>query len=462
MQLRSLNMIAYDREEALHYIKGELDAQGKSFYQEHIRKLRAVDIPALSFLTNCIVFPRNGEYSIPGSMSGGDLDGDTYFVCWEQSILPPETEDPVVHPFFSEIEKISTGVTKNWTQESKSTAMVELFLEQHHNKLLGNMSTEWQNTVEKYSELARAEYPRELALLIEEALDITKNGGDYKSLGYRFEDLRRCHFGISRARHRQSLLDRLRTLIPDAREQDINTRYVPDPDLTRSLKQQYPEQWDFEYGEGITQMKKFNKKLSAAITKDYADDGEEKLPWRQKSSLSHSDQVKKRFVDKYYPPFHGFLSNENISSFIRASAWYAVGYTNNKITFAWLGARYLNQIKAYETNGGRPGITIGTTKQRPEDESNGVAIFTTVASSCLLVYDWMITFSDEVELIWHSPWNAGNILFFATRYLVFVDCTLMLINLLIPDLSDELCVHILNASGYIVAVGALVAGGRYF
>jgi RNA-dependent RNA polymerase len=31
-----------------------------------------------------------GERPLPDMMSGGDLDGDMYFVCWEPSLIPEE------------------------------------------------------------------------------------------------------------------------------------------------------------------------------------------------------------------------------------------------------------------------------------------------------------------------------------------------------------------------------------
>ncbi len=49
-----------------------------------IRMLNAVNIPELSHLFNVIVFSSKGERPQCNMMAGGDLDGDVYFVCWEQ------------------------------------------------------------------------------------------------------------------------------------------------------------------------------------------------------------------------------------------------------------------------------------------------------------------------------------------------------------------------------------------
>ncbi|KAH9477348.1 putative RNA-dependent RNA polymerase 1 [Psilocybe cubensis] len=56
-----------------------------------ILKLRAVDHPKLSHLLDCLVFAsvaRPGHKAAPSMSSGGDLDGDEFFVCWDKDIIP--------------------------------------------------------------------------------------------------------------------------------------------------------------------------------------------------------------------------------------------------------------------------------------------------------------------------------------------------------------------------------------
>ncbi|KAI5117579.1 hypothetical protein M0805_005641 [Coniferiporia weirii] len=43
------------------------------------------------------------------------------------------------------------------------------------------------------------------------------------------------------------------------------------------------------------------------------------------------------------------------------------------------------------------------------------------------LYDYLITFSNEVDLVWYSKWSSTKLLFFATRYLGFVTSTAALI-----------------------------------
>jgi hypothetical protein len=39
----------------------------------------------------------------------------------------------------------------------------------------------------------------------------------------------------------------------------------------------------------------------------------------------------------------------------------------------------------------------------------------------LQVYDYLITFDDEITYVWSSKWNVGKILFLLVRYPVFLD-----------------------------------------
>lgn len=53
-----------------------------------ILKLRAVYRPELEHLVDCVVFASVGKRAAPSMSSGGDLDGDEYFVCWDSDLVP--------------------------------------------------------------------------------------------------------------------------------------------------------------------------------------------------------------------------------------------------------------------------------------------------------------------------------------------------------------------------------------
>ncbi|UJR36496.1 hypothetical protein I4U23_029217 [Adineta vaga] len=56
-----------------------------------VRILRAVDCSALHHLQECIVFPAKGARPHPNEISGSDLDGDEYWVCWNEGLVQHAT-----------------------------------------------------------------------------------------------------------------------------------------------------------------------------------------------------------------------------------------------------------------------------------------------------------------------------------------------------------------------------------
>ncbi|RUS13307.1 RNA dependent RNA polymerase-domain-containing protein [Endogone sp. FLAS-F59071] len=66
-----------------------------SLHPGDIRKMKAVRCRQLNHVKNCVVFSSKGERPAPNMMSGGDLDGDEYFVCYDSRLLPKETFPPM-------------------------------------------------------------------------------------------------------------------------------------------------------------------------------------------------------------------------------------------------------------------------------------------------------------------------------------------------------------------------------
>ena len=67
-----------------------------------VRKLKAVSdahrVQQLEHLVDCIVFPTKGKQPHPNEIAGSDLDGDEYFVCWEEDLMIPHTSKPYHYP----------------------------------------------------------------------------------------------------------------------------------------------------------------------------------------------------------------------------------------------------------------------------------------------------------------------------------------------------------------------------
>ncbi|KAH6628555.1 RNA dependent RNA polymerase-domain-containing protein [Chaetomium tenue] len=65
-----------------------------SLHPGDIRVVEAVDVPKLRHLRDVVVFPLKGDRDVPSMCSGGDLDGDDFFVIWDPKLIPPEWSHP--------------------------------------------------------------------------------------------------------------------------------------------------------------------------------------------------------------------------------------------------------------------------------------------------------------------------------------------------------------------------------
>ncbi|KAI1334703.1 RNA dependent RNA polymerase-domain-containing protein [Xylariaceae sp. FL0016] len=71
-----------------------------SLHPGDIRVVEAVDVPELRHLQNVVVFPATGDRDIPSMLSGGDLDGDDFFIIWDPRLIPVQSEwnlPPMMH-----------------------------------------------------------------------------------------------------------------------------------------------------------------------------------------------------------------------------------------------------------------------------------------------------------------------------------------------------------------------------
>ncbi|KAL3502016.1 hypothetical protein ACH5RR_036465 [Cinchona calisaya] len=70
-------------------------AKNPCLHPGDIRVLKAVNLPALHHMVDCVVFPQKGVRPHPNECSGSDLDGDIYFVCWDPDLIPPRQASPM-------------------------------------------------------------------------------------------------------------------------------------------------------------------------------------------------------------------------------------------------------------------------------------------------------------------------------------------------------------------------------
>ncbi|XP_022775726.1 probable RNA-dependent RNA polymerase 1 [Durio zibethinus] len=73
-----------------HVVVGKVVvAKNPCLHPGDIRVLIAVDAVVLHHMVDCIVFPQKGHRPHPNECSGSDLDGDIYFVSWDEDLIPP-------------------------------------------------------------------------------------------------------------------------------------------------------------------------------------------------------------------------------------------------------------------------------------------------------------------------------------------------------------------------------------
>nr|KJB79013.1 hypothetical protein B456_013G029000 [Gossypium raimondii] len=70
-------------------------AKNPCLHPGDVRVLRAVNVPDLHHMVDCVVFPQKGTRPHPNECSGSDLDGDIYFVCWDPELIPYKQMDPM-------------------------------------------------------------------------------------------------------------------------------------------------------------------------------------------------------------------------------------------------------------------------------------------------------------------------------------------------------------------------------
>ncbi|PPS17584.1 hypothetical protein GOBAR_AA03001 [Gossypium barbadense] len=63
-------------------------AKNPCLHPGDLRVLEAVDAVVLRHMVDCIVFPQKGHRPHPNECSGSDLDGDLYFISWDEDLIP--------------------------------------------------------------------------------------------------------------------------------------------------------------------------------------------------------------------------------------------------------------------------------------------------------------------------------------------------------------------------------------
>ncbi|CAM6099682.1 unnamed protein product [Calypogeia fissa] len=142
-------------------------AKNPCLHPGDIRILKAVDVPSLRHMVDCVVFPQCGERPHPNECSGSDLDGDMYVVSWEETLVPSDMDPPM--------DYTPPPVTP-LDHPVKVEEIQEFFVNYMVNDNLGLIANAHVVHADKEPDMARSPMCLELAQLASMAVDFPKTG----------------------------------------------------------------------------------------------------------------------------------------------------------------------------------------------------------------------------------------------------------------------------------------------
>ncbi|KAF2163184.1 hypothetical protein M409DRAFT_68778 [Zasmidium cellare ATCC 36951] len=106
-------------------------ARNPSLHPGDIRKVRAVDAPALRHMKDVLIMPITGNRDLANMCSGGDLDGDDFMVIWDKELFPKEDSHPPMdytapEPTLSDGPVTTTDIAKFFVQHIRSDNLARI------------------------------------------------------------------------------------------------------------------------------------------------------------------------------------------------------------------------------------------------------------------------------------------------------------------------------------------------
>ncbi|KAG5056691.1 hypothetical protein AAZV13_05G032300 [Glycine max] len=118
-------------------------------------------------LRDCLVFPQKGHRPHPNECSGGDLDGDLFFISWDKDLIPCQTEAPMDY----------TGRRPRIMDHKVTLEEIQqFFVDYMINDTLGAISTAHLVHADREQDKAKSRKCLELAELHSMAVDFAKTG----------------------------------------------------------------------------------------------------------------------------------------------------------------------------------------------------------------------------------------------------------------------------------------------
>ncbi|KAF9879374.1 suppressor of ascus dominance [Colletotrichum karsti] len=179
-----------------------------SLHPGDIRVVEAVDVPVLHHLRNVVVFPSTGDRDVPSMMSGGDLDGDDFFVIWDPDLIPDDWHQPPMN--------YSQPAPPVLRRDVQVKDLRTFFVRYMQNDSLALIATAHLAHADKSAHGVKDRKCLQLAALHSKAVDYVKTG-DPAKLPPHLNPKDRPHFlgGRGRVYHSSTALGKLYDMIQD-------------------------------------------------------------------------------------------------------------------------------------------------------------------------------------------------------------------------------------------------------
>ncbi|KAK8061247.1 hypothetical protein PG994_007613 [Apiospora phragmitis] len=139
-----------------------------SLHPGDLRVVEAVDVPKLRHLRDVVVFPGQGDRDLPSMCSGGDLDGDDYFVFWDPRLIPDEWNHPPLNHDVVKPKELDRGV--------EIDDIIRFFVKYIKNDSLGAIAHAHVAMADRLPNGPKSDICIELAKLHSNAVDYVKTG----------------------------------------------------------------------------------------------------------------------------------------------------------------------------------------------------------------------------------------------------------------------------------------------
>lgn len=168
VQIRG-TMDEVETEKDIELIKGKvIVTRNPCLHPGDIRVMNAVYHENLKHFVNCVVFPQKGPRPVTSEISGGDLDGDLFYVSWDERLIPPKIQT-ALH-YIPEEKKFKEK--SNITQQD----ILDFFFDYMNFDILGTVANSHLALADQSEKLANDERCIELSQIHSDAVDYVKTG----------------------------------------------------------------------------------------------------------------------------------------------------------------------------------------------------------------------------------------------------------------------------------------------